>query len=597
MPDGLAAAARGGEPPSEPPPPVYASEIERVWFTPAASLETRVDATRRASLQYGVWSLDGAARAMMTRGFADDPLDRARAAVRLAPDLPAVRMDLAQASWLHDESPIGALRTAWSAVLAVFRHLEASVWFAGSGLVMLAVAFLGGGLLCIALAGALAAPHAAHDLGDLLSRATPAFARAALLGALLLVPLVLGEGLLGVALIPLGIGTAYGARGQRVVLALAGACVVLGAYPVARLAGAVLGAFSHDPVVGAAFSTGLGSALETDVLRLRTAADSDPLAARALARRARRTRSLSVADAHYQKLLESEPGDWVIANNAANVRLDLGHIETALSLYQRAAEESRSPVVYFNWAQAYGRAFQVENLAETLRQAQSLDGALVAELTQLQGTDPEGFVVDLPLPAHLLWERIGQFAAGEPIAAELRAPVAPGRLGGSARVASAAVAGVWLLGILVGNGIRRSGWCPRCGRRLCRRCDPELGSGSLCGACTRLFHQPEETDRALRLDRINALRERERRVGKIASGLSLALPGVAGLLARRPASSLLASLLFALAVAAVVWRNGAVPDPLVAGGTAPFVFLHVAAVSILGYAVSVAAALAARRRL
>ena len=596
VPDALAAELAGEA--AEPAPrPRYASEIERTWFAPAPSLESRVDATRRASLQYGVWSLDAAARAVLSGGFPGSPLERAEAAVRLAPDWPAGRMALARAIWLHDDSPIGALRTAWGAVLAIARHLEASVWFAGSALLVLAAALVGGGLLCITLAGLLSATHAAHDLGDLLSTATPGFGRVALLGGLLLVPFTLGEGLLGAGLVLLAIGCVYGARGQRLVLVLAAAAVVLGAYPVARSAGAVLSFFGQDPVAEAAFSAARGSSLQTDALRLDAAADSDPLAARGLARRARRSRSLSAADAHYQGLLESRPEDWVIANNAANVRLDLGHIETALSLYRHAVAQAPSPIVYFNLAQAYGRAFQVDELAETLRRAQAIDAELVAELTQLQGTDPEGFVVDLPLPAHLVWQRMRGPAAGEPIAAELRAPLAPGWLGRDARVATGAVAGVCLLGCLVGGRVRGSRGCSRCGRRLCPRCEPEFGRGTTCGACTALFNQTDATDRALRVDRINALRHRERRLDRLASGASVVVPGVAGFLAGSPGRSLVASLLIALAVAAAALQGGAVPDPLVAGATAPFVFLHVATLALLSYALIVATALAARRRL
>jgi hypothetical protein len=599
VPDELAAAAPTGEAPAPVAEPGYVSEIERTWFAPATRLETRVDATRRASLQYGVWSLDSAARAVLSGGFPGSPLERAEAAVRLAPDWPAGRMQLAQVIWLEGDAPIHALRTAWGAVLAIGRHLEASVWFAGSGLLIVAAALVGGGLLCIGLAGVLAAPHAAHDLGDLLSTGTPGFARAGLLGGLLLLPFVLGEGTLGLVWVLLVLGCVYGTRRQRVVLALATGAVLLGAWPAARWAGAVLGAFGRDPVAEAAFSTAQGSSLEVDALRLGARAGADPLAARGLALRARRSRSLSAADAHYQDLLESQPDDWVIANNAANVRLDLGHIESALSLYGRAAAQVQSPIVYFNLAQAYGRAFQVEELAETLRRAQTVDAELVAELTQLQGTDLEGFVVDLPLPARLLWERIGGSAAGEPLAAELRAPLAPGRLGGDVRVATGALAAACLLGGLVGRRVRASHWCARCGRRMCPRCEPESGRGAACTACNRLFSQTggSGSDRALRVERINALRGREQRLERLATGAALVVPGLAGFLARSPGRSLLASLLFVLAGAAAALRHGAVPDPLVAGATAPFVFLHVAGLAALGYALTVATALAARRSL
>jgi hypothetical protein len=379
------------------------------------------------------------------------------------------------------------------------------------------------------------------------------------------------------------------------VLWLAAAAVLVGAYPVARLAGATLTAFSEDPVAEAAFSTARGFALPSDVARLRAAAEDDILAARALASHARREGNMGEADARYQALREALPDDPVIANNAANVRLNLGHIESALDLYREAVELSGSPTVLFNLAQAYGRAFQVEDLARTLAAAQEVDGGVVAELTGLQGADPQGFVVDLPLPAELMWARILASGGGEALAAELRAPLAPGVLGRDWRAAALAFGGVALVAALLGWRMRASRWCSRCGRRLCPRCDLESEGGELCEACVRLFHQPETTDRALRLARMNALRERERRLDKTAWLASVLIPGAAGLLAGRPLRSLLGALLFAVAAASALWRGGVAPDPLVAGAAAPFAFLAVAVLATVAYAAVAAVSLATRR--
>jgi hypothetical protein len=537
-------------------------EIERAWFAPALSLEERVSRTRRTSLEFGVWSLDAAARGLLAGSFPGEPLERLEAAVRLAPDLPAIRMAHARELWLNGDSPVGALRTAVGALLAIPRHLESALWFSGSGLFVLAVALVVGGLLCIGVAAAFAAPHAAHDLGDALVRGAPTFARVALLAGLLLVPLVLGEGLLGLGAALLAVGTAYGGARQRAVLWLAAAAVVLGAYPVARFAGATLTAFSEDPVAEAAFSAARGFALPSDVARLTAAAEEDVLAVRALALHARREGNMGEADARYQAL---------------------------------RGELSGSPVVLFNLAQAYGRAFQVEDLARTLAAAQEVDGEVVAELTGLQGADPQGFVADLPLPAELMWSRILASGGGEAFAAELRAPLAPGVLGRDWRAAALAFGGVALVTALLGSRLRASRWCSRCGRRLCPRCDPEAEGGELCEACTCLFQQPETTDRALRLARMNALRERERRLDKTAWLASVLIPGAAGLLAGRPLRSLLGALLFAVAAASALWRGGVAPDPLVAGAAAPFAFLGVAVLAMVAYAAVAAVSLATRR--
>ena len=588
-------AGWGGAAP-QPPVPGITDPIERAWLSPALSLDERVARTRRASLEAGVWSLDTAARAVLNRSFPGASLDRAEAAVKLAPDLPAVHMDRARALWLHGDSPIAAMRAAVAALVAVPRHLEASLWFGGSGLFVLAIALVAGGLLCIAVAAALAIPHAAHDLGDVVSAEMPPFARAALLAGVLLLPLVIGEGLLGLGVALLAVGVSYGGARQRFVLGLAAAAVVVGAFPAARLAGATLDAFSRDPVAEAAVAAARGIPLAQDIARLEAAAADDLLAEQALAIHARRTGNLGSADARYQALLEVLPEDAVVANNAAGVRLGLGHMESAIELYRHAVELTGSPVVLFNLSQAYGRAFQMEDLAQTLGRAQELDAEVVAELTALQGTDTQAFVVDLPLPASLLWRRVLESRGGEEIAAALRVPVAPGVLGRDWRVTVLAFSGVLIGAGLLGSRLRASRLCVRCGSRICPRCHPESGGRGLCQSCVRLFHETAATDRSLRLARIAALRRRELRWERVAWVASMIVPGSAGFLARRPFRGLAGAVFFAVGVTCIVWRSGAVPDPLVAGAAAPFAFVGSAVAAGCAYAITVATCLAARRR-
>jgi hypothetical protein len=569
--------------------------IESAWLAPAASLEERVWRTRRSALERGVWNLDGAARALLASPRAR--LERAEAAVRLAPDLPAGHMELAQALWLHGDSPLRAVRTAAGALAAFARHPEGALWLGGSLLTVLAAGLVGGGLLCILVASVFAMPHAVHDLGDVFSRSMPAFGRAALLATLLLLATVFGEGLLGLAIGLVALGVLYGNTGQRVVLGLAAAAVVAGAHPVARLAGAALEAFPADPVAQAALASTGGLALPADAMRLEAAADRDLLAQRGLARLARREGNLGRADAMYQALVQKLPEDPVVLTNAANVRLHLGHMEAAFDLYHRALEFQESPVVLFNLSQAYGRDFQVDDLTRTLEYAQALDGDLVADLTRLQGTQPEGFVVDLPLSNRLLWKRVLDLGGGAAWAAELRSGFAPGRLGATPTAMAGAFALVLATAWLLGRRLRPSRWCARCGRRVCPRCHPEVSRAELCGACNKLFYQPEQTDRDLRLARIEVLRDREARLDKLAWAASIAVPGAAGLLARRPLRSLIGGFCFAVGLAALVWREGVVPDPLVAGAAGPFASFCMVALAAAAYAVVVGTSLAGRRNL
>ncbi len=568
--------------------------IERAWHAGSPTLEQRVWRTRRAALERGVWNLDAAAWALL--GGAGDPLERTGAAVRLAPDLPAAHMEWARARWLHGGSPVAALRTTVGALAAFGRHPEGALWLAGSLLALLGVGLLYGGLLAIGAVCLVAVPHAAHDLGDLVSRRMPSFGRVALLAAWLLLPLALGEGLLGFAVALAVVGFAYGSPRQRIALVLAAGAVIAGAFPVARAAGRALEAFPNDPVARAALAASRGIALPEDVARLE-AASSDPLAREALARLARRGGSIGRADAVYQALLDELPEDPIVLSNAGNVRLHLGHMEAALDLYRRSLEVEESAVVLYNVSQAYGRAFRIDDLTQALELAQSVGGELIADLTWLQGTQPEGFVVDLPPSNAGLWQRVLAGADGRRWAAELRAPAAPGRLGASANAAAGIFAAAFVAGWAAGLRLRASRWCARCGRRVCPRCHPEVSGGELCGACNQLYYQPEQTDRHLRTMRIEALRERALRLDRVAWAVSLAVPGAAGVLAQRPLLSLWGAIWFIVAALALAVGDRAAPDPLVAGAAGPFVFICVAVVASLGYALAVALALSARRQL
>jgi tetratricopeptide (TPR) repeat protein len=590
--DSLAAAPgwSGGGVASPRTPPARESALLAAWHAPLASLERRVESTRRAALEVGVWELDAAAQALVQGSAGGTPVERARAAVALAPHLPAAHLALARTLWLDEEAPMDAVRAVVEGMAAIAGHTEASLWFAGSGLYLLSLALIAGSLGMILLAAALAAPHAAHDLSHLVPGRPAEFARAALLGALLLVPVALGEGVLGFALAGLAVAVAYGNRRRRVALGLALAALFAGLHPLPRWSGAFLDAFPGDPVAQAAYSLAHGTASPTDIARLEAAREHDPLALRGLAIHARQQGHLGRTDALYQQLIALDVADVAVLNNAANVRLDLGHVDSALDLYQRALGIERSAVVLFNLAQAYGLSFQVDDLNRTIEAAQRADGELIAELAALQRAKNEGFIVDLPLAVGTAWSRVLSAPPGDGLASELRAPLAPGRLGASQAGAAGAFLAAFCLAWAIGAALKTSRWCARCGERQCHACGTTIVR-EVCEGCTRLFDHPERTDRTLRVQRIEELQERERRIRRIVAAASVLLPGSAGLLSDRPMRGLLGAVCFALAAVCLVFRQGVVPDPLIAGAAAPVAFLGTAAIASLLYVAFVAAAL------
>jgi tetratricopeptide (TPR) repeat protein len=542
-----------------------------------------------------MWNFDPAARMLIGPELSGAGLEHARAAVTLSPDLPAARMALAREIWLGGDSPIAAVRTAFDALLAIQRHFEASIWFSATTLYICALALIAGGLLTLTIFGVFAFSHAAHDTGDLISSAMPSFARAALLGAVMLLPLSLHQGLFGLALTLFSVGLIYGTVRQRLVLCSAAIAVLVGAFPMARLAGTLFTAYVETPIEAAVFTTD-GFALPGELRLLESAAEIDPMAAMALAVASRRAGNLAEADAQYQRLLQREPANYAGANNAANVKLELGQLDSAIGLYRRSLDVNDSATVLFNLSQAQGQAFKLDDVGPTLAAAQQLDPARIAELTLLQGSDLARFTVDLPLPRRMLWERVLAARSGESFAAELRSVIAPGALGQSAWLSAGAFASIAILSLVAASRLKRSHWCGRCGRRMCPRCEPELGEEEDCESCNRLFQHPETTDRAMRTARVNALRFREQRLARVRLIVSILLPGTAGALARCPWASLIGALSAAIAILAIFWRNGVTPDPLVAGAVAPMAFGLISALALCCYSVSVAFSLTARSR-
>jgi tetratricopeptide (TPR) repeat protein len=566
--------------------------LERAWNASDAPLAERVARTREQMVQLGLPSLEPAARALLAGRDPADAVERARAAVELAPDLPVARTALASAL-LARGNLLGAVAEAFGALAALPRHLDAWLWIEATLLQVAVLALLAGGALYLLVAASLVVTRAAHDLGDLVLRRSspraPGFARGALLATVLLLPAILGEGPFGFVLGLFTMIFLYGDTGARAAAAAAALLVVAALHPVEDQARHAFAAIAADPLVPALDAGQRDVPSPLDRIRLERAAGADPLAAEALALRAKRDGRIVEADAGFRALV-ADTEDPRLLGNAANARLLVGELEPAIALYERALEIEESPVLLFNLSQAYGRAIRLSEHEAALTRAQDLDAAAVSRL--LASQDARGpLVADLPVPPAALRRRLHQRAGAASTLSPLRASLAPGLLGGDP------LHGVGALGLLAGvalalSGVfRASGGCARCGARLCPRCDRRGGAHGLCEACTRLHHRPETTDPQLRFARLAALRARGRREARLHLALALVVPGSAGLLSGRPGLGLVATLLVCGAGAGVAACFALLPDPFAVGGVGALLLLSLAAALALLYGVLLAATL------
>ncbi len=571
----------------------FRSEVERAWFSRADGLSTSATRARATAFAMGIENLDPAARALIAPGDDANALTNAMLAVRLAPDLPLARMALAQAMWAEGDS-MGALDQALAGLAAIFHNFEATAWLLGSLLVMIAAVMIVAPLAFIVSVAISVFQRASHDLGDFLTTHMPEFARGALLGCLLLLPLVLGEGVMGLVLSLFALGFVYGSSRHRMALALAVVFLLAGLYPVARTAATVLIALDSDPIATATMAVVQGIESEADVVLLEAASETEFLAKHILAVRARRLGRFEEAVARYAELRESNPRNAEVLTNYANLRFMSGQDEAAVDLYERSAQLVDSARVMFNLSQANARLFRIEEFEAALRSAQKLDAETVAELSRIGDSD---FVADLGFPIAALRSRLLAAAKEQGTSQLAIGWLMPGWLGAHWMRLAGGFGLIALLGGIASSRFGRASSCTRCGKRICARCDGTVWNADTCDACHHLFHRPETTDPVLRMKRLYELQARDSRVGRLAVLVSLLVPGAAGLFARRPDLGFLGILSAGFAFVFFAWSGGVVPDPLAVGTAGRLAFLMAGGMAVFVYVMIVAAGLVMRRNL
>jgi tetratricopeptide (TPR) repeat protein len=547
--------------------------LDSAWRGGGDSLAERAKRTRGAALQLGIWSLDPAARAILHDPTLGSPLERADAAALLAPELPDASFALARERLLGG-SPRAALDSLLASLAALDRHPEASPWVRVTFFDAAARAAILGGLGFIAVAALGALISLSLPLG-LRFDAPPASA-AALLGAVLLVPAALGEGVLGVACAGAALGIARGRIGDRLAVVAALLLVFAGLAPIGERRDLALALVSSDPVGQAVSGAERDLASSLDRVRLDRAAAADPAARQALALEARRAGDLAEAGRRFRELLQQGEPPADLLNNAANTIFAAGQYQEALALYERAVKNNPTSLALFNLAQSYGRAIQLDEQDLVLAQAQALDPRAIHALTQHVAEIGTGGPVDVPISAAELRARAHPRVAAR---SAFSVRLAPGVLGATSVGGFAGIAAAIGVGLLLGL-VTRS-----------RAPGEDVYAG-----IARLLQRNKAMDPSARMARLASLRVREARMVRLRRVAAWVVPGAAGLQAGHGFLGLVAGLLATLCVVAWRARSGLLPDPLAAAETASFAFGLAAALAALGYVAALLASLALLRR-
>lgn len=554
-------------------------QVVLAWQQAGSKAHDRVAALRRVRLELGLGDLRAPAAVIASDATEDDARIFSGFARELAPGVPAVQFD--HAVTLGRSGDTGAAVLAFgSTVWSVLASLTAQLWLFENIAVLLLVVVLGASLAFVVLAALQVAPHAAHDLGDLFGQATPHFARYAALGALVLAPLVVGEGVLGVTLALFTVAYAYGRSRTRNALAMAAVLLLIGLHPLAQIASVATGLLEHDPIARSALAVVAGTENAADVDRLEAAGSDDPVAAHALVYRDRRYGLVEGSRERLDAILERSPTDVVALANRGNIEKRRGNTALAINYYERASAGEDDPSLLFDLSQAYASAFRMEEYEATLSRAQRVGDTLVADLSSL---DDAELVADLGFPSGLLIDRMKRLALSDHGRTATLSAIAPGRLGGAWFVTAGAFALSVLLCQLFAGRWDHASLCARCGHRICTRCEDTVWSEELCEDCHHLFKYPEATDSSLRMARLQELSRREARIDRIVLAVSVAIPGVAGFAARRPDFALFGLLLFAWVAVWAAWPTGIFEDPMLLGGAAVLCFALPGVLAALAY--------------
>lgn len=426
----------------------------------------------------------------------------ASAAVELAPDLPATHLALARAHFASDPAAVGdyldPVSAAVGAVLRDPRYLRPAIADLFTSIVF---ALLATAATVVLVLFARRARYFFHDFHHLFPKAASRWQSAAIALLLLSLPVVFRLGIGPILLVLFASVALYLSVRERLVagvlLASLGVLPLVGGFAVERTAFA--GTVAEDLLQLEQGGLAAGGAAERVRKRAEERQAQFPELF-ALARYELRRGKLDASITHFKAAAALRANDARVLTNLANALLAQGDADGAAELYKNAAQSDPTLAApLYNVSRLYNRRAAVAPDAEV---GAENDRAYTA-LTTAQKIDPQllyrkdppedrlvhnRLLVSPPLPLHELEPLAASAEAGRRVRAQLGLLMVGTAAEPLVFVYPAALA---LLVVLFGFSAPRlqaAKACEKCGRAVCRRCDPELGLGSLlCNQCVNAF--------------------------------------------------------------------------------------------------------------
>ena len=520
----------------------------------------------------------------------------AQTAVKLAPDLPYAHLGLAEAYYAADPASPGRylaeLKVAARAALTDPRY--ARPLFADLAAAVL-LALLATACAVILVLFARRARYFLHDFHHLFPRGAQGWQTGALALLMLAIPIVLRLGVVPELLAIFFASCFYLRLSERVVgavlIALVGVVPLAAGWVAAHTAFA--GTVAED--VYLLERGGIAASDAADRIARRVADNKADFAELfALGRYEERRGRLADAIAHFKQAAARRNNDARLLTNLGNAVLVQGDADGAAELYTNATNaDGTLAAAFYDLAKLYYRRAALAP-DETL--GQEMDRAQTA-ITTAQRLDESLLLKTDPPPDHLVANRlllspglttheILQLADSGDRSSKIAVQFGSRLVGdldptvGAIYPALLALALIGLGGVRRGKGLAKG--CDKCGRPVCRRCDPELGVGtSLCNQCVHVFARKGAVPGSVKVRKQIEIRRYQQRQSRIAYAFGVIGAGLGHVFSGVTVRGVLYVFVFLAGLFTLLLRDGVLRAPF---GPAPAWMTIVPAVVIAGAA-------------